>query len=181
MTIRKGWACLAFWGMSLAPASAVKSETADKGTRAPRLLLPFDAAAVRQAVDGARERIATPSCQSLLEEFKAPDGVTLRSHLEESGATLEARLQDLHFFDASNLPACRPAQVHAFTRPGLGAVYVCAARFTAARLREPELAEAVVIHELLHTIGLGENPPTPAYITARVKDRCHGRVSATSR
>jgi hypothetical protein len=33
-------------------------------------------------------------------------------------------------------------------------------------------AEFIVIHELLHTLGLGENPPTPQDITRRVKARC---------
>jgi hypothetical protein len=173
---RRGWVCLALWGISGLSAGPLRA-----AERAPRLLLPFDAAAVRQTVDGARGRLAEPSCQSLLEEFKAPDGNTLKAHLDGSGKTLEGRLSELHFFDASDLSACRSERVYAFTRPGLGAVYVCTRQFTAARLREPRLVEAVLIHELLHTIGLGENPPSPEYITARVKDRCHARESATGR
>lgn len=174
---RKGWVCLALLGI-FGLCTEGKLEAAE---RTPRLLLPFDAAAVRQTVDGARERLGEPSCQGLLEEFKAQDGLTLKAHLEGSGKTLDGHLSELHFFDASDLSACRSSRVYAFTRPGLGAVYVCPARFTAARHREPELAEAVVIHELLHTIGLGENPPSPEHITARVKDRCHGHGSLASR
>ena len=30
----------------------------------------------------------------------------------------------------------------------------------------------MVIHEMLHTLGLGENPPAPSEITRRVNDRC---------
>jgi hypothetical protein len=30
----------------------------------------------------------------------------------------------------------------------------------------------MVIHEMLHTLGLGENPPSTFEITARVRDRC---------
>ncbi len=30
----------------------------------------------------------------------------------------------------------------------------------------------MVIHEMLHTLGLGENPPTSIEITQRVKGRC---------
>jgi hypothetical protein len=156
-------------------------EAAEKKERAPRLLLPFDAAAVRQTVDGARARLGTPSCQGLLDEFKTPDGISLKERLHQSGSTLEDRLRELHFFDASDHSVCRSAQVYAFTHPGLGAVYVCTRRFTAARLREPDQVEAVVIHELLHTIGLGESPPATEYITARVKDRCHGRANVTGR
>ena len=32
--------------------------------------------------------------------------------------------------------------------------------------------EAVLIHELLHSLGLGENPPDSAAITDRVMARC---------
>ena len=39
-------------------------------------------------------------------------------------------------------------------------------------LHEPRLAEALVIHEMLHTLGLGENPPTSTEITKRVEGRC---------
>jgi hypothetical protein len=174
---RKGWVCLALWVVSIV-AGKGRLEAADK---APRLLLSFDAAAVRQTVEGARVRLGEPSCQSLLEEFKAEDGLNLKAHLDGSGKTLAGHLSELHFFDASELRACRSSRVYAFTRPGLGAVYVCTRQFTATRLREPQHLEAVVIHELLHTIGLGENPPSSEYITARVKDRCHGRESLTSR
>jgi hypothetical protein len=30
----------------------------------------------------------------------------------------------------------------------------------------------MVIHEILHTLGLGENPPTSVEITQRVEARC---------
>jgi hypothetical protein len=30
----------------------------------------------------------------------------------------------------------------------------------------------MVIHEILHTLGLGENPPTSIEITQRVESRC---------
>jgi hypothetical protein len=33
-------------------------------------------------------------------------------------------------------------------------------------------AQAIVIHEALHTLGLGENPPSSAEITARVLASC---------
>jgi len=32
--------------------------------------------------------------------------------------------------------------------------------------------QATIIHEMLHSLGLGENPPAPRYITDRVKQRC---------
>jgi hypothetical protein len=38
--------------------------------------------------------------------------------------------------------------------------------------RNSRHAEALVIHEMLHSLGLGENPPPSDEITARVRARC---------
>ena len=51
-------------------------------------------------------------------------------------------------------------------------VYVCGRAFKDLAERNPERAQAIVIHEALHTLGLGENPPSSAEITARVLARC---------
>jgi len=37
----------------------------------------------------------------------------------------------------------------------------------------PSQTEAFLIHEELHSLGLGENPPSPKEITARVLALCH--------
>jgi hypothetical protein len=50
-------------------------------------------------------------------------------------------------------------------------VFVCKA-FAEFQLRQPGVAESMVIHEALHTLGLGENPPTPMEITNRIYGRC---------
>jgi hypothetical protein len=42
-------------------------------------------------------------------------------------------------------------------------------------MRNSRHAEALLIHEMLHSLGLGENPPTSHQITARVRARCDGR------
>ena len=51
-------------------------------------------------------------------------------------------------------------------------VYVCGRAFKKLADRNPVMAQAVVIHEALHTLGLGENPPSSTEITARVLARC---------
>jgi hypothetical protein len=63
--------------------------------------------------------------------------------------------------------------------PGLPTVFVCPAgsatpgsRFAGVQARNPNLADYMVIHEMLHTLGLGENPPTSLQITERVIERC---------
>ena len=37
---------------------------------------------------------------------------------------------------------------------------------------KPFYAEAVIIHETLHSLGLGENPPSSQAITHRVLQQC---------
>ena len=44
--------------------------------------------------------------------------------------------------------------------------------FAEKQIRDPWTAENMVIHEMLHTLGLGENPPSSREITRRVNDRC---------
>jgi len=37
---------------------------------------------------------------------------------------------------------------------------------------DPFLADVALIHESLHSLGLGENPPSSSEITSRVISRC---------
>jgi len=50
-------------------------------------------------------------------------------------------------------------------------IYVCGTRFI-NRFARKAAGEILVIRELLHALGLGENPPTSAHITDAVLDRC---------
>jgi hypothetical protein len=64
------------------------------------------------------------------------------------------------------------------TIPGAPRVFVCPAggkvtsRLSRMEFESGSLAEAMVIHEMLHTLGLGENPPSTFEITDRVRARC---------
>jgi hypothetical protein len=62
-------------------------------------------------------------------------------------------------------------------------VYVCSGVFRGQLQHRPADAEAVLIHEALHTLGLGENPPTPRAIQDRVRARCvtPGQTIASAR
>jgi hypothetical protein len=53
-------------------------------------------------------------------------------------------------------------------------VFVCAQQFVAAARRDPMVADAALIHESLHSLGLGENPPSSSEITSRVISACRG-------
>ena len=42
-----------------------------------------------------------------------------------------------------------------------------------ADANRPSDAEDLIIHELLHSLGLGENPPTSSQISSQVMRRCN--------
>jgi hypothetical protein len=49
---------------------------------------------------------------------------------------------------------------------------VCVEKFTLIRHHSRGYLAALFIHEILHTLGLGESPPSSEAITARVVVRC---------
>ena len=60
---------------------------------------------------------------------------------------------------------------YATTTPGRRTVFVCGAQFMEMQRRQPGLAADLLIHEELHSLGLGENPPNSSEITARIVAR----------
>jgi hypothetical protein len=64
------------------------------------------------------------------------------------------------------------------TSVGVPRVFVCRP-FLRTVNRERPAAEVYVIHEMLHALGLGENPPTSAFIADRVRRRCGRALSST--
>ena len=78
------------------------------------------------------------------------------------------------FTDGLTRGTCQGEQ-YAYTTPGNRVVFVCVSRFTTGWRNNPAYAEASLIHEVLHTLGLGENPPSSSEITDRVRNAC-GRL-----
>ena len=77
------------------------------------------------------------------------------------------------FYDGASQPRCQAKGVLAVTAPGSPVVFVCPDAIREGYHRQPLYVEATLIHEALHTLGLGENPPTSREITSRVVSRCH--------
>jgi len=128
--------------------------------------------ALHWAVLGARRRLEQPACRGLFAEFSDASGRTLQENLDamgETGATYPALIL---FADGTGRPRCREREVFAFTTPGSRVVHICGRQLKDLADRSPVRAQAIVIHELLHTLGLGENPPSSTEITARVLARC---------
>jgi hypothetical protein len=128
--------------------------------------------ALEAAVEGAERRLARPDCQRVFGDFKDASGLTLEAKLVVLGRTPGEFLQELYFLDADDSERCMKRRAMAFTAPGLRVIRVCARRFASAYLVQPRYAESIVIHELLHALGLGENPPSSSDITANVLSRC---------
>jgi hypothetical protein len=121
----------------------------------------------------AGRRLADPQCSAVLGDFHDTNGQSLAAHLAATSLTPTEFLSELWWIDGSDRVEClRNTMPVAFTTPGRRAIFVCGSRFLDQSLLRGEQGEMIVIHEMLHALGLGENPPTSEEITARVRARC---------
>jgi hypothetical protein len=125
-----------------------------------------------EAADRAEAKLNNPSCRLIFSDFRTLKGRLLQETLDTLGQSAQTYFRGLVFYDGYGQSACWTRDVLAFTRPGSRAVFVCSAQFVERAHREPGLAAALLIHEELHALGLGENPPASKEITARVIARC---------
>jgi hypothetical protein len=125
---------------------------------------------------GAQARLARPECQKVFTDFQDVEGRLLLERLQASRDTpADYLMQQVWFVDGGDTPPCRrDGTMAAFTVPGHHVIRVCGTRFAQRFERERVAAEIIVIHEMLHTLGLGENPPSSRDITAQVTRRCGG-------
>ena len=130
--------------------------------------------AVRAALDGAVRRLQSPRCAEVFSSRNLLDaqGRPLQARLTELQMDGVAHLAGLSFYEGSGARACRRDDVLAFTTVGAGHVFICGPRFRAAWKKSPYLVEQTLIHEMLHTLGLGENPPSSTVITNVVRSYC---------
>src|SRR5262245_14510776 len=131
--------------------------------------------ALRRAVTGAARRLERASCRRIFQDFTDASGRLLEESLEAAGRSGPGLLQDWIFFaDGRQEKRCGDGRVLAFTQTGSRAVWICGRRFSQERWRDPAWTELVLIHEALHVLGLGEDPPSSEAISRRVLDRCGG-------
>jgi hypothetical protein len=124
---------------------------------------------LRLARQGARERLGHPECQAVLADFRDVTGRRLDDVLRATGRTAQEQLDFLVFHSGSGSDVCERRVVLAFTRIRSSVVSICPPQF---RALQPGQQEAALIHEMLHSLGLGENPPESVAITAQVMKRC---------
>jgi hypothetical protein len=142
---------------------------------APLTLTGWDARAVETARTGAVRRLESEECRKLFTDFTDSRGRTLQQNLEEWTASPAEYIGLLPFLDGSSQALCRKTNTALVASPGVRRVFVCKT-FAEVQLRQPHIAESMVIHEVLHTLGLAEAPakgaPTSIEITQRVESRC---------
>jgi hypothetical protein len=114
--------------------------------------------AAQISIAGALQRLTDRKCLAVFSDFSTspPD---------------RAAVVPIWFVDGDETAKCRPPTL-AFTSPGSRVVHLCAKRFGETAYTNRRLAEAIIIHEILHVYGVGENPPLGDAITARVIARC---------
>ena len=170
--------------VSLIAAAVVPLGNALEAGREPaapwRPLNAYDRAAIERVKVRAAARLEDASCREILTDFKDDSGRTLESNLEALGVSASGYLLQLSFLDGSVVHECRNLAVAMVAAHGAPRVFLCPAeagpvnsRISRIEFQRGSLAEAMVIHEMLHTLGLGENPPTTFEITERVRARCH--------
>jgi hypothetical protein len=145
---------------------------------APQVLLGyFDSDsrfAVQRAIKGAAARLARPSCQDVLSDFADASNHTLRTTLRVKGRSPTEAFAALRFVDSHAALQCTAGTTLAFAQTGSPLIHVCGRQFIEGFMQDRMTAEIIVIHEFLHSLGLGENPPSSQAITEQVVVRCGG-------
>ena len=108
------------------------------------------------------------TCPRLELDHRLVDAAAAAGALVRSATSAEALIVE----DGETHTRCDEQGVLAFTVVGSRVIHVCGRAFARAAQRAPQDARATMVHELLHSLGLGENPPSPRYITYRVQQLC---------
>jgi hypothetical protein len=128
--------------------------------------------AVQRAVEGAAARLSRLGCQDLFADLTDEGGERLSTKLQTRGRSPAEGFGLLRFFDDRGAPQCRDSKTLAFTQIGSPIIRVCALQFRNRFAQNRTTTEIILIHEFLHTLGMGENPPTSEAITKRTAFRC---------
>jgi hypothetical protein len=160
-------------GLAFAPPAPVVAAEARAGVSlsAVRPLEAGDEKVVAAARQGAQARLRTPECRRLLADYSDAEGRSLEQRLAAFALPPDEFLATLPLLDGSARPLCKGNRSHLLTTAGVPRVFVCPS-FLKSVYQERVMAEVYLIHELLHTLGLGENPPSSHDITRQVVKRC---------
>ena len=123
------------------------------------------------AVESARHKLVKVGCQQILDDFRDAFGHSLRDNLDALGLGPAEYLALIAYRDGDDLRSgrCGSSGAAAVTHPGDRVVYLCGDNFHA---QSPGTRANTLIHEMLHSLGLGENPPSSDEINGQVRKRC---------
>jgi hypothetical protein len=164
--------------VALSTAAASTAESSISPSAPIQLItIPFSidrrfARDLRPALEEAARRLGDTRCQEILTDFSDLSGRRLDLNLAAIGQSVPSYLGHVLFYDGGATRPCADHQVLSWTTPGSRAVFICWDQFAARQRANNGYAANILIHETLHTLGLGENPPDAREITARVAARC---------
>ena len=127
---------------------------------------------IAEAVADAAARLDTPACAAVLTDFvDESNGLTLAENLAATGRTASEHVESLWFRGAPRLRPFTGRRVFAFTAPASSVVFLC--REDLLRIQtQRRMLTAILVHEVLHTLGLQDDHPSSVAITERVLARC---------
>lgn len=169
------WALVAAGALARAAASASESEAMPLAIQPVALTFFVDRrlpADFRPSLEEARRRLSDSRCADVLADFTDLQGRRLDRNVEALGHTAASYLSLVLFYDGRPTAPCGSRSTLAWTNIGSRAVHVCWDQFLAQQRWNSGLTANTLIHEALHTLGLGETPPDPRVITAKVAERC---------
>jgi hypothetical protein len=141
---------LALVALSLAAAASAESSLSPPVAIQP-FAIPFSidrrfAHELRPSLEEAARKLGDSRCQEILTDFADLSGRRLDVGLAAIGQTVPSYLGYV--------------------------LFICWDQFAARQRASNGYAANILIHETLHTLGLGENPPDARQITAQVIARC---------
>jgi hypothetical protein len=167
----------AIWRQTMCVCAVLIAICSHATSATAQILLAFngeDRWNMKRVVEAAAARLADCGCQEVLFDFVDEQGVLLATRLAATGRNPVEAFTALRFVNKPLAPQCRTGNRLAFTFPGSQVIYVCSLKLRNESIRSSIRTELILIHEFLHSLGLGENPPTSQYITRRVGVRCDG-------
>jgi hypothetical protein len=174
-TVRVIWFEALLAGFLLLDSKSATAQSGNSEGEPPISVLgrldPVLARAVNLVVPRAAEKLKNAKCQEVMSDFRDASGKSLRKNLEERGETASGYLRWLIFVNAAEEGFCVQRGMIAATNPGDRLIRLCSG-FRTIAVSDPAHAANLLIHEELHSLGLGENPPSSYEITRKVVERC---------
>ena len=142
-------------------SSAATSEKTAPRESWPLIRIPDPLArrATIAALESASAQFADADCRRILTDFDDGNGRSLADRLSSVAVDVHVYLTMVTFIDDSRHKRCASG-VLVFTAPGSRVVRVCAEELRRINAQQADYVVATIIHEILHTLGLGENPPS---------------------